>query len=277
MTESAYPPPLPGMPLSKMGFHGPGTELFRGLRARLSSLEHVPLPSVQNNLRVGLVVSLVLAALVGFLLSYFVQLALMPLGIIAIVAMFAPLTEESFKAIGMLVVALFVWKSVPNRRYGAALGAAAGVGFAIAEDILYFCFQFYPSGAGPEVYLLRIVLLPFMHPVWSAFVGIGVFVLAAEKSKTENASFGLPLLFLFLGIVNHIVWNSVAVTTTMFPELDYWPIIVNVLVIFPISALVLRDLLGGHFNFQSFFQTVPDLTPEVFPIEPPPPPPPPTT
>jgi hypothetical protein len=113
-----------------------------------------------------------------------------------------------------------------------------------------------------------------MHPVWSAFVGVGVFVLVAEKSKTGNISLGLPLLFLFLGIMNHMVWNSIAVTSAMFPELGYWPIVVDVFVIFPIFALVLRDLLGGHYNFQNFFQPLSDSTPEVFPIAPPPPPPP---
>lgn len=273
MTEPSCPPPPPGMPASRTGLHGPETKFFRGLRARLSSLEQVPLPSVQKNLRGGLLVSLILAAVVGFLLSYFVQLALIPLGTVTIVAVFAPLTEEPFKAVGMLIVAFLMWKFVPNRRIGVAIGAAAGLGFAVAEDILYFS-QFYTLNAGVEAYLLRILLLPFMHPVWSAFVGIGVFVLVAGKSKTGNISLGLPLLFLFLGIINHMVWNSIAVTSAMLPELGYWPIVVDVFVIFPIFALVLRDLLGGHFNFQNFFQTLSDSTPEVFTIAPPPPPPP---
>jgi hypothetical protein len=86
MTEPSCPPPPPGMPASRTGLHGPETKFFRGLRARLSSLEQVPLPSVQKNLRGGLLVSLVLAAVVGFLLSYFVQLALIPLGTVTIVA-----------------------------------------------------------------------------------------------------------------------------------------------------------------------------------------------
>lgn len=275
MTESAYPPPPPPATAApNAGFHGPGTNLFRSVRARLSSLEKTSMLSTLNNLRAGLLVSLVLAAVVGFLLSLVVQLALSSAGTVALVVVLAPLTEEPFKAVGMLVVALFMWKVIPNRRYGAALGAAAGLGFAIAEDILYFS-QFYAAGAGTEAYVIRFVLLPFMHPVWSAFVGIGVFAFVV-KFKTGSTSLGLPLLFLFLGMANHMVWNGIAATAIVNPGLGYAPIIADVLVTFPIFALVLRDLLGGHFNFQNFFQTVSEPTPQFSPV-PPPPPPPPTT
>jgi RsiW-degrading membrane proteinase PrsW (M82 family) len=217
-----------------------------------------------------LLVSLVLAAVVGFLLSYFVQLALIPLGAIPLIVVFAPLTEEPFKAVGMLIVAFFMWKVIPNRRYGAALGAAAGLGFAIAEDILYFS-QFSATGAGAEAYVVRFLLLPFMHPTWSAFVGIGVFVFVAERSKTGKVKWGLPLMFLSLGMLNHMVWNSIASL-----GIGYGSILVDVFVTFPMFALILRDFLEGHFNFQNFLEPVPDTAQQFFPVGPPPPPPPPT-
>jgi len=207
---------------------------------------------------------------VGFLLSYFAQLALIPLGTIPLVTLFAPLTEEPFKAVGMLIVALFMWKVIPNRRYGAALGAAAGLGFAIAEDILYFS-QFSAAGAGAEAYVVRFLLLPFMHPTWSAFVGIGVFAFVAEKSRTGKVKWGLPLTFLSLGILNHMVWNSIAVLLSS--GLGYGSILVDVFVTFPMFALILRDFLGGHFNFLNFLEPVPDTAQQYFPVAPPPPPP----
>ncbi len=48
--------------------------------------------STLNNLRAGLFVSLVLAAVVGFLLSFVVQLALISAGTVALVVVLAPLT-----------------------------------------------------------------------------------------------------------------------------------------------------------------------------------------
>jgi len=273
MTEQPYPPPPPATAVPLAGFHGPGTNFFRSLRVRLSSLEGRSLSSIHVNLKGGLLVSLVLAAVVGFLLSYFVQLALIPVGTIPLIAVFAPLTEEPFKAVGMLIVAFFLWKVIPNRRYGAALGAAAGLGFAVAEDILYFS-QFSAAGAGAEAYVVRFLLLPFMHPTWSAFVGIGVFVFVAERSQTGKVEWRLPLMFLSLGMLNHMIWNSIAILLS--PELGYGSIIVDVFVTFPMFALILRDFLGGHFNFQNFLEPVPDTAQQFFPVGPPPPPPPPT-
>jgi len=272
MTEQPYPPPPPATAVPLAGFHGPGTNFFRSLRVRLSSLEGRSLSSIQVNLKGGLLVSLVLAAVVGFLLSYFVQLALIPVGTIPLIAVFAPLTEEPFKAVGMLIVAFFLWKVIPNRRYGAALGAAAGLGFAVAEDILYFS-QFSAAGAGADAYVVRFLLLPFMHPTWSAFVGIGVFVFVAERSQTGKVEWRLPLMFLSLGMLNHMIWNSIAILLS--PELGYGSIIVDVFVTFPMFALILRDFLGGHFNFQNFLEPVPDTAQQFFPVGPPPPPPPP--
>jgi RsiW-degrading membrane proteinase PrsW (M82 family) len=273
MTEQSYPPPPPPTPVPRLGLHGPGTNFFRGLRARLSSLEKTPLPIIRNGLGRGLLVSFVLAAVVGFLLSFFLELPFIPLGAYPLAAVIGPFTEEPFKAVGMLIVAFFMWKAIPNRRYGAALGAAAGLGFAIAEDILYFS-GFYAAGAGATAYLVRLLLLPFMHPTWSAFVGIGVFVFVAEKSKTGKVKWGLPLLFLFLGILNHMVWNSIAALAVVSPGLGYGLILVDVFVTFPIFALILRDFLGGHFNFQNFLESVPDTAQQLFPVGPPPPPPP---
>ena len=273
MTEQSYPPPPPATVAPGTGFHGPGTNFFKGTRMRLSSLESASLSPVQVNLKGGLLVSLVLAAVVGFLLSFFVQLALIPVGSIPLIAVFAPLTEEPFKAVGMLIVAFFMWKVILNRRYGAALGAAAGLGFAVAEDILYFS-QFAAAGAGADSYIIRFLLLPFMHPTWSAFVGIGVFVFVAERSKTGKAKLGLPLIFLFLGMLNHMVWNSIAALSMVIPGLGYGPILVDVFVIFPMFALILRDFLGGHFNFRNFFEPVPETAQQSLPFEPPPPPPP---
>jgi hypothetical protein len=69
-----------------------------------------------------------------------------------------------------------------------------------------------------------------------------------------------------------MVWNGISFG---FADSGYLPIILNVIVTFPVFALVLRDFLGGHFNFQNFFETIPEPT-TAFPPMPPPPPPPPS-
>jgi RsiW-degrading membrane proteinase PrsW (M82 family) len=229
----------------------------------------------------GLIVSFIVSALAGFGLSFAVQTPLLPaVGIYALAIVFAPLTEEVFKTSGMFVVAYLMWKTVPNRRYGAALGAAAGLGFGILESILYIygiATTSEPSiaAARTELIVLRACLTPLMHPLWSAFVGIGVFALLSgrsERSSLQKSSSWLPWFFLLVGIGNHMVWNGISFG---FADSGYLPIILNVIVTFPVFALVLRDFLGGHFNFQNFFETIPEPTTAFPPMPPPPPPPPP--
>jgi RsiW-degrading membrane proteinase PrsW (M82 family) len=192
---------------------------------------------------------------------------------------FAPLTEEPSKALAMLIAAYVLWKVIPNRRYGASLGAAAGLGFGIAESILYI-YQIAVSNL-PEIaavrgeaIAIRVIVTPFMHPLWSAFVGIGVFALVSSRFRATDSprsAWWIPSLFLLMGIVNHLIWNGVSFGLSPF---GYSPIILNLLVTFPIFAVVLRDFLGGHYNVQDFFEPLAEPS-AAYPAVPPPPPAPP--
>jgi hypothetical protein len=115
-----------------------------------------------------------------------------------------------------------------------------------------------------------------MHPLWSAFVGVGVFAFVSRKSKPNGLSLALPLMFFFLGVINHMLWNGISVGLS---GLGYLPIGINIFLTFPVFLIMLRDFLGGHFNFQNFFepllepfQQYPTETP-ILPPSPPPPPP----
>jgi len=267
------PPPAPPTAPALTGFHLPDTNLFGGIRKHLTDLEYSSQLPGGKSPTSGLIVSFVFAALVGLGLSILVQLALLPAaGMVAMTVFFAPLTEEPFKALGMIIVAYLMWKAVPNRRYGAALGAAAGLGFGIAESILYI-ISLAAANAGGELILIRIIVTPLMHPLWSAFVGIGVFTLAFRKSNqpdVSNQAGFLPLLFLFIGMGNHLIWNSISIGLA---GLGIGAIFLNIVIIFPLFAFILRDFLGGHFNFQNFFEPLEKLS-TAYPEVPPPPPPP---
>jgi RsiW-degrading membrane proteinase PrsW (M82 family) len=222
----------------------------------------------------GLLVALILGATLSIVLSLVVQLALGVGGIVFGVIV-APFTEEPFKALSVVIVALFVWKTIPNRRYGAALGTAAGLGFGIAESLLYI-IGFLASNATADQIALqviaRIIVTPLMHPVWSAIVGVGIFVLLAKKPADKGTPLGLALLVLVLGTIGHMMWNGVASGLLAYEIL---PVVLNIIIIFPIFAIILRDFLGGHFNFQNFFQPLPEPPSSQPPILLPPPPPPP--
>jgi len=180
----------------------------------------------------------------------------------------APLTEEPFKALSVLIVVLLMWKTIPNRRWAAAVGASAGLGFAIAETVVYAV-----GGASTDALLARLMVEPFMHPLWSAFVGMGIFVLLAKKTSDEGVLLGLGVLFLFLGLIAHMTWNALSVGLA--PSIGVGVLLMNLIIVFLPFATILRDLLGGHFNFQNFFEPLPEPRTHPRISMPPPSPPPP--
>ncbi len=279
------PPPPPPETLAKKRFHGPETHFFSGIRASLTILEQGVQWLQGNSLKKGLILALVLGATLSFALSLVVQLATgMSSTDFVLLAVVAPITEEIFKGLSILIVALYVWKRVPTRRHGAVLGAAAGLGFSISENILFSVSyaslsgqvvnnQAISGGYVAELIVSRWLSVPFMHVLWSAFVGVGVFVLLCQRKTNQNVSSWLAAPFLLLGVVVHIIWNSVALALSGLTPLVITGL--DVVLIFLPFAIIFRDFLGGHFNFQDFLRSVPEPIPyrQTSPFPPPPPPP----
>lgn len=278
MTQSSYPPPPPPDVSAQQRLHGPGTNLFSGVRMQLANLEWSPQSKIERGLNRGLIVAFVTAGILAILISVGIQLALsFVVGEYAMIAVVAPLSEEPAKALCMLIVVLFMWKVVPNRRYGATLGAAAGLGFGTVESVFYI-ITILSQNQQTWLVPVRILLTPLMHPLWSAFVGIGIFAYASRRSNpanSTNSSLWLPLLFLCTGVLNHGVWNGMTLIGELGAELGYLAIALDALVVFPVFAFVLRDFLGGHFNFRNFYETLREPSSPYPRVLPPPPPPPP--
>jgi RsiW-degrading membrane proteinase PrsW (M82 family) len=275
------PPPLSYSPIKK-GLHGPETRFFLSIRAYLTRLEQYAQGYIGNNLKKGLIAALILGATLSFALSYVAQLATGVTGTDpALIIVIAPLTEEIFKGLSVLLAVFFLWKIIPNRRYGALIGAAAGLGFSIAENLLYSINYAslgdrISAGYMAELILMRWVGMPFMHVLWSAFIGIGVFVFLAQRRNSYNTPQWLPILFFLLGLFNHMLWNTMSLLAGSVTNSPFVILLIDVLVVFVIFALMFRDLLGSHFNFQNFLQPVkePNIYQQTGSFPPPPPPPP---
>ena len=179
---SGLPPPPPPPPPRKLGnFHLPRTYFFVSIRFKLAKLERSAVFNSDLEVPMAFFIAFALGAILGIAYPLAVNTAFSaafgeaanwatPLFI-------APfLTEELSKGACMLVVSFAFVRIFPNRRYGAAIGAATGLGFAIMENLVFAVQGQTPGGFG----LLRLVNTPFTHPVFSAFVGIGVFVLVSR-------------------------------------------------------------------------------------------------
>jgi hypothetical protein len=280
MTEPSYPPPPPPSPAPESvrapGFHIPGTNLFKGIRTQLTFLEQNLEQPFMGNLKLGLIVSLILGASLAIGLSLVLELALSAAGIVGFFTIF-PLFEEFLKGLGIFIVFIFIWKNIPSRRHGALLGASAGLGFAIVENIIFNIGAAGEANAAERI-IARWIGLPFMHVLWSAFIGIGLFVLFSQR-KVRGTPGWLPWAFLLPGWIAHMCWNGLSIGIGLAaPGIDIiLLIIIDILVVFVPFGLIFRDYLGGHINFWNFLSPVSEPLPITFeapPQEEPPPPPP---
>jgi len=96
-------------------------------------------------------------------------------------ALIVGVTEESFKPIGLAIVARKRGRWLASKKDYLIAGALAGIGFGFLENLLYY-LRF---GAG--VLLARTGIGLPLHAGMSAFVGVGIYFAAVEKKYLKFA------------------------------------------------------------------------------------------
>src|SRR5258706_5553224 len=158
----------------------------------------------------------------------------------------APIFEEGFKGLGVLIIASISAlgvKELDGPLDGAIYGGIVGLGFTLTEDILYVSNQFAQEGLGGFVVLLflRTVLLGLSHCTFTAMTGLG-FGIAAE-SRSWFVKIGAPVGGYCLAMAMHAFHNAMP---TFFGEgglvvmvLASW--IIDALFFVLLAFLVVRD------------------------------------
>jgi RsiW-degrading membrane proteinase PrsW (M82 family) len=132
----------------------------------------------------------------------------------------APPTEEFGKAVPVLLLFFFRRREFGGIVDGISYAAMAGIGFAFTENILYFS-QAYTSGfesGGTArgvvrllvLFVLRGLLSPFAHPLFTACTGIGLGI--AVNARARVMRFGAPLAGYAVAVTLHHTWNTLAST-----------------------------------------------------------------
>ncbi|MFN2496275.1 MAG: PrsW family intramembrane metalloprotease [Pseudonocardiaceae bacterium] len=125
----------------------------------------------------------------------------------------APIVEEAFK--GAFLIGLVLWR---HREFdgvvdGLVYAGLVAAGFAFVENILYFGRAFATDGLVGEgggviaVFILRGVLSPFAHPVFTAMIGITVG-LAVRRHPASRVLLGL--VGYLAAVLLHALWNASA-------------------------------------------------------------------
>ncbi|MGZ8738429.1 MAG: PrsW family intramembrane metalloprotease, partial [Nocardioides sp.] len=132
----------------------------------------------------------------------------------ASLAIVAPVSEEFAK--GLFLLLLLWWRrhELDGILDGIVYAGMVGIGFAFVENILYLGAAYNGTdGMGPggtaevtTVFVLRCLISPFAHPLFTTFIGIGVGI--AVSSRRGGVRFFAPLLGYALAVLSHGLWNA---------------------------------------------------------------------
>ncbi len=142
----------------------------------------------------------------------------------------APIVEEIAKA--SVLFGFFLWR---RREFngvvdGIVYAALVGLGFAMTENVLYYGRGAVEEGIVGAVgtFVVRGLMSPFAHPLFTAMTGIGLGIAATTRSR--GVRIAAPLAGLAAAILLHSIWNTSAGTGLFF--------VVYLLIMLPMLALI---------------------------------------
>lgn len=132
---------------------------------------------------------------------------------------FAPIVEEISKGLAVLIVFWRFHDEFDTILDGIVYAGITALGFAATENVLYL-FMGYESGGGIGLlvlFLLRVIIGGWNHPVFTAFVGIGLAM--ARNTHNRIIKVIAPFIGLILAILTHSLHNTLATVLVYMYEL----------------------------------------------------------
>lgn len=131
-------------------------------------------------------------------------------GLIVGAVISAPLVEEFWKAIGVLGVFLFLRREFDGLVDGIMYATFTALGFATVENVVYYA-EAARAGSGTlaGTFLVRGVLAPWGHPLYTSMFGLGIGI--ARETTTPLMRWLAPVLGYLGAVALHAAWNGSAV------------------------------------------------------------------
>ncbi|WP_326698898.1 PrsW family intramembrane metalloprotease [Streptomyces sp. NBC_01754] len=129
----------------------------------------------------------------------------------------APVVEESAKAAAVLLIFLFRRREFGSLVDGIVVAGFSATGFAFTENVLYLGNAFGEdrllgttglASATAGTFLVRVVMSPFAHPLFTVLTGIGFGLAALGRRRRRVLRALFPLLGLVLAMGLHAAWNG---------------------------------------------------------------------
>jgi protease PrsW len=124
----------------------------------------------------------------------------------------APVVEEALKGVAVFFVWWFRRREFDGITDGMVYAGVCAVGFAFTENIQYLAQAYTDGGqeALTATFVLRGLLSPFAHPMFTVLIGIGVGIAATSRGWVPRTV--APLAGYTLAVLAHALWNLAAVT-----------------------------------------------------------------
>jgi RsiW-degrading membrane proteinase PrsW (M82 family) len=130
-------------------------------------------------------------------------------------ALAGPTVEETAKTLGVVAIMLIARSQINSVLDGVVYGAMVGLGFQIAEDIVFAVGAVALAGQGDHVQpvIATFLLRGFLSGVWShtlfsALAGAGIGYLAVRRDRGRVHRAGVAALALLGAWGSHVLWNS---------------------------------------------------------------------
>ena len=121
----------------------------------------------------------------------------------------APIVEEALKGLAVLIVFFMFRKEFDSVLDGIIYGGIAALGFAATENTLYIFRNGYQEGGWGGLFLLafiRVIIVGWQHPFYTAFTGIGLAV--SRTSRNLIIKLIAPLIGFGMVVTTHDFHNT---------------------------------------------------------------------
>ena len=126
-------------------------------------------------------------------------------------SLIAPIVEESLKGLAVLIVFIAFYREFDSILDGIIYAGITALGFAATENSYYIYTMGYAKDGWSGLFALsfiRIFLVGWQHPFYTAFIGIGLAV--ARLNRHILIRMAAPVAGWFLAVSTHALHNTVA-------------------------------------------------------------------
>ena len=122
----------------------------------------------------------------------------------------APFVEEGLKGLLVLLIWWFARREFDGITDGLVYGGICAAGFAFTENVVYLGRAYAEHGTTllEATFIIRCVLSPFAHPMFTALTGIGIGVAATSGRRLVRV--GAPVLGYLCAAFAHAMFNLAA-------------------------------------------------------------------